>query len=383
MAVIISYIILLLFFSKKEPAIFKPALISSALLVFFHVLFFIEFQYGTIDYFISDERVYLNIGSSNQLNDDAIKDRVLWFYLTEFVERTDFTGGLFSKLISLPLVPVLIYLVFKISGTNKSLYVFLFLPYILFIMQTALRDSMILVLSVSFIYVSFNRERKFLIFGGVLLLFIFALRPFYIPLLLTAFIMTKYFLETDELDFRAKLFKALKYLLISIVISLVIYLAFKSKFDQYLRNISYYYEFGLNIDDEKTTVTPSFSLNYILYSFVRFVFTPLPTSLIDRMLTGTVTQFGYVDDFIRMINQSFLFLMLFYIISRPNALYAYFKSLVYSSREFCLLFFIFINTIVYSFYYAGGGHSRLKIAVFLGVFIIFNGVMKFNVKKEK
>lgn len=382
MIIPLLFILSLICFSKKEKKVLLPSILSALALLVFHCLFLIEHGLGEISYFISDEQVYLNLEGANKLNEDAVQDRYLWFLITGFISHFDITGGLFSKLISLPLIPVIIYLIYRISGDDRALLVFAFLPYFLFIMQTALRDSLIITITLYFIYLINKPLKNSIIYLLLLLILVFLLRPFYLALLLVSVVLSFYVVNSAGKSIQIKLKEGLIYLLFGLIISLVVYLVFQDKFDQYIRTLTYYYEFGITLDEEKTSVKPSFSIQYIIYAVVRFVFTPLPYSLFERIMSGGVTQFGYVDDFIRMINQVSVVLMISYIIVNFRMIPSYFRVLYKDVVQLSFLIFVTLNTFVYSLYYAGGGHSRLKIILFLGLLIFSLGVSQIKCQKK-
>lgn len=382
MITILFFLVTLVFFTKKDKKILLPSIISALALFIFHTFFLIEYHIGGISYFISDEQVYLNLEGAHKLNESAIKDRYLWFLLTGFISESDFTGGLFNKLISLPLIPAVIYFFKKITNDHRAVYLFAFLPYFLFIMQTALRDGLIVTISLAFIYLTSKKLKKTIFYLSILLILIFLLRPFYLALLLSSTFISYYIVNNVGESFVIKLRSGLLHLILITLVAIATYFIFKGKFDQYIRTLMYYYEFGLILDEGKSTVTPSFSLHYFFYAVVRFIFTPLPSSLLERIMSGDVTQFGYVDDIVRMINQIIVLSIIFYIIFNFRFVPGYLRELTRNFTQLSFLIFVALNTIIYSLYYAGGGHSRLKIVLFLGLLVFSLGVNRVKCQKK-
>lgn len=381
MIIIPIYLLSLIYFGRKEPITFFYSILSTVLLLILHSIFVFESGFGHISYFISDEQVYLGLDNVHQLSEGAKNDRWLWFFLTQLVSNTDPTGGLFSKLISLPLIPMILFLFYRIVGDKLALIVFFIMPYSLYIMQTALRDSFIVALALSFIFLSGKPIKDNVIYLIVLIAAIFLLRPFFVVLLILSSILAHYIVSLYYSSLSQKLITSVKYILISLLTIIIVYLLFKSKLDQYLRNITYFYEHGLLIDSDKTAIQPSLSFDYFSYSIIRYVFTPFPSSLIERILSSDVTQFGYLDDLVRVFNQASLLFLLMYLIIRFKSVIFFFKKLPMEPVKLTFIIFVFLNSILYSLYYAGGGHSRLKVFLFLGVFMIFVEVKKLNERK--
>ncbi|EGU40416.1 hypothetical protein VISP3789_19798 [Vibrio splendidus ATCC 33789] len=255
------------------------------------------------------------------------------------------------------------------------------MPYSLYIMQTALRDSLIVALALSFIFLIGKQIKKNVIYLIILIAAIFLLRPFFVVLLILSSILAHCIVSLNCSSLSQKLIISAKHVIISLLTIVIVYTLFKTKLDQYLRNITYFYEHGLLIDSEKTAIQPSLSFDYFAYSIIRYILTPFPSSLLERIFSSNVTQFGYLDDIVRAFNQTSLLFLFIYLIIKIKSVIFFFKKLPMEPAKLTFIIFVFLNSILYSLYYAGGGHSRLKVFLFLGVFMIFVEVKKLNERK--
>lgn len=373
----------LVFQLDRTSALFS--IIYAFLIVFIHCIYVAEFHLGNIDYFISDEAVFMQLDNAKALTDIAKKDRILWYQFLNLTQIYDFTGGGFSKLGSFVFLPFLVYLIHRLNSTNYINYLFLlFMPYALYVSQTALRDVLILTVTMLLIYGLANLKRSFVLFFTLVVisaLVIFMLRPFVLGLVLISFFIVSYLNSIRGLSARGKFLKLFTILTISLISAAILYMVFKDKIDQYYRTLIFIQENGLKLDSSKTEVQPGLSAQYFLYSIFRYILTPIPTSLLERIFSGA-TKFGYLDDFIRMLNQTSLYFMYIYIFFNIRLLRPAIKKI--QENSYCYLFLVFavLNSIAYALYYAGGGHSRLKLVFYLACFLIFSTIFHIKMRAK-
>lgn len=363
------------------------SLLYITIVIIISALYALEYQFGNITYFVSDESVFMGVEGTTSLTEIAKSDRLLWFKILEWSSFGDITGGLFSKLVSLICIPILVYLVHCMDRkSNLSYMVFLFCPYVLYISQTALRDVMVFTISLTMLYIlsKYSLKYRYMIAICVLAICISMLRPFYLYIILFSYFLSEYisYIRRSRLD--VKIAKTIFALTLMSMVTFAIYFIFKDKIDQYMRTITYIMEEGSTLDESKTDIEPSFSPTYIGYALVRYALTPIPTALIGKLSDGA-TNFGYVHDIIRIINQSALYIMYFYIVFMFRYIMGALKNIF--DNKYLLSYFIFFsaNSFVYAIYYAGGGHSRLKVALFIFVFLFCDQlrIYKKDVKNKK
>lgn len=375
-----SFSLYIVYLLNKKAAAFS--IIYAAIVVLIHFLYTIEFHYGDIDYFISDEAVFMQLDNAHVLTEIAKGDRILWYKFLEITKWYDFTDGMFSKLSSIVFLPILVYFLHRLEPKNNlNYYCLFFVPYLLYVSQTALRDIFILTMTLSLIYSLVNLKKNIIIFSTLILfstLLILMLRPFLLGVIFSTYVLTRYIVSLRGENINLKIFRTFIFISFFTILSVLFYILLKDKIDQYIRTLVYIQENGLSLDADKTEIKPDFSIQYFLYSVFRYAMTPIPTSLVERLFTG-VTKFGYIDDLFRFFNQTILYAMYFYILVNLNFLKIALKSIRNEMYSFHFLIFSIVNTVVYSLYYAGGGHSRLKLVYYIFIFLIFSKI--YNIKR--
>jgi hypothetical protein len=363
----------LLFVYRIDPKCGKFSFIYMTSVLLIHSLYVFEFHIGNINYFISDETVFMGAEGAHQLTEIAKNERILWFEFLSFTSMGDFTGGLFSKLSSLIFIPLLLLFIKKLNKDSDYIYyVFCFCPYLLFVSQTALRDILILTLVLGLFYFLCNKNLfsfNKLITIVILSLCLFMLRPFYLFTIIFVYYLVTFFYKISNENIFEKIKTLIGTIFIVLISLVLIYISFGDKIDQYIRSITYIFENGISLDDSKSDVKPALNFSYFMYSLARYITTPIPSSLVGRILMEP-TEFGYVDDVIRLINQSLLYVMYTYIIINIHLLSRVFQSIMLNKYTACFTIFTIFNSIIYSLYYAGGGHSRLKLLYFIFIFLI-------------
>ena len=76
-----SFSLYIVYLLNKKAAAFS--IIYAAIVVLIHFLYTIEFHYGDIDYFISDEAVFMQLDNAHVLTEIAKGDRILWYKFLE------------------------------------------------------------------------------------------------------------------------------------------------------------------------------------------------------------------------------------------------------------------------------------------------------------
>lgn len=247
-------------------------------------------------------------------------------------------------------------------------------------MQTALRDVAILYFTLLIIYCwckASNKDLKVVFQVFILLMLLFLLRPFAVFIVVFSIYMFELFSKLKNKPFSDVLSLLFYNILMALLISGLFYFLFQDKIDQYIRTLTYFSENGLWLDESKSSVKPALTFQYFSYAIVRYFSTPLPTSLLERFLMQDVTQFGYLDDVIRFLNQLFYFLMLTWILIKLVWLKLKITT-NWNSSVWVLFVVTLINSVIYALYYAGGGHSRIKLLLFVFVFVVFTCLGKKN-----
>jgi len=123
-----------------------------------------------------------------------------------------------------------------------------------------------------------------------------------------------------------------------------------------------------------------FSFSSFIFSTIRHIFAPIPTSLIFRIISPEIwNEYGLVDDIYRLVHRISLYFIIFYL--SINFL-KIFKIFVNNKPKIIFLFlFSLQNIVLYSLFGAGGGHERVKICSYLIFYFIFAKIIEFNLNQ--
>lgn len=345
-----------------------------ALVIFVFKLF--EVGFNITDYFISDEKTYFNeCGYYIFVKPD---ERFLWYLINFGIQQYDILGVFFIKLINIPIGLLMIRSISK-SFLNKipDVYYVLLLPYWFLIFTLDIRDLLILYVSVELVYTlghySLNEICKILL----LCLLIFLLRPLFLVLIFLIF-STFYFISNKHISFQNKV----KLLLLVLLLVLLFYAIFRTKINTMVNSYFYniVYNFSVGYSDKVASFDEAYkSTGNVFYDFIyncfRFIVTPLPTSLFKRVLFES-NSWGYVDDIVRIINQSIYFYFLFYCVYNIKLSIQILRNM--NNIQKTVMLFLFAHLPIYSFYLFGLVHQRTKLPFQLIFLILF-----FYIREQK
>gem|GEM_PF-2789997 len=311
--------------------------------------------------FYSDEIGYLTGWQRFDIWSDP---RAAWYALNYLLIEYDL-----SSLYALKLVNVALGLLLAVGLRalypqlpNLHLLLIIFLPYLVPLMTSNLRD--LVIFSSSVIAVLSIKNRMYMVASIMILLLLFT-RPLMIPILAGCGVLA-FALKSQHYQLRLKLkvFAAL-----SVFGGLALFLTW-DWIQGYLRYMDHLRVFG---GEHRTvlTETTDVSQTYI-EALLKSIFTPLPTSLAYRLLSGGATDWGYLHDVLRIINQSVYWGMIIYLCQ------SFIRRTKYSVRtllnldiyQIAILLFFISFAIVYSTHLAGVGHQRLKYPFQVAIFII-------------
>ena len=357
-----------------------PVLLLMFISLGFITLFSFEFALGRVEFFNSDEITYTI--NRNVFQDTSLeKTRALWFYLHDFIYWIDGEYGVANKLIALPFLVILLVIIYK-SFDRESIAIYpLFLsPYIIYMSTTALRDVVIITLSFYVIYnFAFNRYKSAhgLLFLAISLLGLSSLRPFTLILiflsLFTAYIVLRRSLTLFE--------RATYFVTISGFSAITASLMLDDLTNyRYRLDVTLFSDNEFNLKSENVTYSPF----NVFWFTLKYLITPLPSSLMERLLDGGHLIYGITDDFVRMVHQTIYFAALIYIFINlklfvTKSLYGY-KFLSNQANMFYRVLLVFTCSwaMIYTLFTEGGAHSRVKVVVTL--FIVISSLLLYKDK---
>lgn len=384
--VILLFVLCYYIFQKKYKYTGIYPLIAVAVPVVMYILFIIEVGLTSLDYFVSDELIY----KSNIQQGVYHLDRYFWVVLNQHLLNIDIFGTVALKLVSIPVLFFTLYMLWSIFFNDKRIFlIVLIIPYIAFIATKNLRDIFILFFIVSIFYCFYKLKNRWLVVFPVLLLFF--TRPFMafiaIGLIIYDLYIKKIFVNYINISILRNKFtiniKLIKYLFIVVALT-YIFLSVpyvNKRLNSYWYYFIYYtagegYEKRLESSEALST-----GYKFLDYSYgaIRYVFAPIPTSLFGRLLKGGTSDWGIIDDLIRLINQIFYYFLLLYVLINIRNIFKKFKLCPAEIRLFTISMLFYLP--LYTFYGFGMGHQRIKIPFQIGVFMFY--IINKNVKLRR
>ena len=115
-------------------------------------------------------------------------------------------------------------------------------------------------------------------------------------------------------------------------------------------------------------------------SMLKYTFSPLPTSLIQRIISGGDSQWSLTDDIARFINQCGYYLLLGYLAIH----YKFLKSILFSFNniQLSIILILFSYMPIYSFYLYGVMHQRLRLPFQVMIFLFAIKIYEYRKNKE-
>jgi len=303
----------------------------------------------------SDELVY-TFDRGELFDFEGKSSRLIWYFLNDSVYAYSGEYGIESKLLPISSLLFLNYILHVSFPTiDKISYAIFLTPYLIFISIMDLRDVLIISLCFSAFYCFIQRKFMFFLVACLLLIF---LRPFVIPLIIIPIMIVSLF--DSRVGFSSRFFTIL---LIGVIFSSLLFLFFE-KANSYIYRFSFLIDGGLNesLQGEQLSLNPSSVVKY----FGKFLFAPLPTSLLERVIVdGGHEVFGAVDDMVRAIGQFLYYILFAYLVCNLKVLFVLSKREIFPPNEIKLLQ-IFITfslawVCIYTLFSLGDAHTRIKL----------------------
>lgn len=376
-------IIFLYVFAKNYPQTGYNPLILYGVAIGVYLIFVIETLIIDIPYFVSDELKYYNLVSNTYA---SYLDRITWYFVNYVLIRFDFLPNIGIKLINIPLLLFLFYQIWNIYKQNNNIFlIILILPYFFFMSIRDMRDIFVLILLVSMVFYLYEKRNLPLFLTFTLLLFFtrnFLVFSFLISVLIIEFGPRLFSFIKDKI-FKISYKRIWSFLGIIFLITIVL-VVFPDVLHKFIslnkRLIWFLTDFhSKRLESVKGISTGNYFFDYLVGA-IRYMLTPIPSSLFLRILKGGI-DYGILDDIFRFLNQTTYYFMLIYIV-------VYFKAVKQSVKEMSkaqklLLLNLFLFVIYYTLYRFGVGHQRVKIPFQLGIAIVFIQTLRFRYLKNR
>jgi len=335
----------------------------------FTFLAFFLFEVGltNVEYLASDEYRFFHL-SEIYLQEE--NDRTLWLYINVLLKNYDLFGEYFIKLLNIPLCVYLIHKVNSIFDIKNKLIVYLLAPYIIVLSISNLRDVLIFISTIHFC-LALEKLKTINIKNLIYLLFsaflLFTLRP------IILFVSIGLYLTVNFKKYFKNIFKKPINIIFIFLIFLSIISYSSAYINQILYNGSYFLTQGLALKSETKGFNQYFYPNNLpltfSYASLRYVFTPMPTSIVERLFSDHFYKHGIISEIVRLFHQLIYFYLLFFMFFNLKKIYRLLKNL--NSLYKLILLNLLVYMPIYTLYAFGGVHQRTKFPFQLALIIIY------------
>lgn len=367
---IITYIIYLRIYDGSW--ILPISIFFFALLLFFS--FVTESYFNTsVDYFVSDELSYWNQSLDHEYNE---LDRYVWNTINLVQKEYDFGGVLSIKIFSILFLMLFLLLLWLNFNKNNNIFVLPFVfPYLTWLSTKNLRDIIILLFIALSIHLWFKKGAvKFFCILPLILLFF--TRPLMSIITIIVLLAITFWPNVKNVfkKYDGRVYFSFRKLAIVISALSAIIVISNIPFVESRIN-SFFLQFKFVIGEGyllHLTLAEGINTGYIITDLivgaVRYVFTPIPTSIFNRFIEGG-TEWGIIDDWLRFLTQTIFYGFLFYSILNYKKIRINFAKLQNSSKS--ILIVLMLHLPIYTLYMFGGGHQRTKIPFQIAIFLLY------------
>ena len=334
--------------------------------------------YGSL--FKSDELYYFEAAHA-QLSWSIEKDksRLLWHLLNHVMVNYDFVfEGWALKIFSVPMCAASVVLIYSQAGRSERVeWIIYLLPYFIWVSTFNFRDTLVLLLTLLFFAASRRANLLCLPALVVIVLLMLFLRPFVAYALLIISGIGYIWSQLRSKRFGRVAIGAIFIFALLGQIGLGIDML-RDPFDEYVRWFDYTSNEGKQdrLDSiEYDYVDPATPVGFA-YALVRFMVTPLPSSIAWRLLHGGGEEWGLVDDLVRFWHQTGLFALFVYMTINARFLLAALLGL--NRHVLMLLLALSLYAPIYAYHLLGVTHSRAKIPVHIAVFLLCLAISEYK-----
>ena len=337
-----------------------------------------------MEFFAGDEIGYIN-AASDKLPSGT--DRFLWYFINNLIINYDISfNGVALKLINIPIAANFLMVLWLIFKDKRVFLISVVLPYFAYTATKDLRDIPVFLFTALTILSFHHRKPIYMVLSLISLGMLFLLRPFaavivFIILLLQLCLLTIKPLKKLSISKRFSQ-KFLILVVIAMIISpFTVPVVRHSIVKHYNWFIYTTFDKGYEMKIEKRVQS---DLRYasgnkvkdFCVAGVRYVVTPIPTSLLERFMKGGSEQWGVVDDLIRIVTQIGYYFLLGYLLINARNIWPVFRQMSVSGRAFILCLLTYWP--IYSYHLYGVTHQRLKLPFQIVIFLIAMGVSEYK-----
>lgn len=381
--------IFLFYYKKyyKETGPSPPLIFFISL--FFLSLFSFECLLRGIEFFESDELLYINAASDKLL---FSPNRFLWFFTNDLIINYDISFNRFVlKLINIPIAASFLIVLWLIFRNKKIFLIPVILPYFAYIATKNIRDIPVWLFTALSILLFHHRKPIYMVLSLISVSMLFLLRPFaavivFIILLSQICLLAAKPLRRLALSKRVSKKIVILTTIVLIVSPFILPVVQKSIVKHYnwliYTTVAKGYEMKIasRVQNDPRYASENRIRDFCLAS-VRYAVTPIPTSIFGRIVSGGGTeQWGMVDDLIRFVNQIGYYVLLGYLMLNVRFILPVFRQMSAMERAFILCFLTYWP--IYSFHLYGVTHQRLKLPLQIAIFLVVISVSKYKSNKR-
>ena len=383
----ILFLILSFSFFLAYIGIYKKAgllpLIGYFLPLLILILFLFECKFQNVALLNSDELGFVLRSQGYDPWHD--QNRLLWYIINYvIVEYDNLLGEIGLKLINIPISATLLIVLWHIFEKDNKIFLLpIFLPYFSQLAVLNLRDTLIFFLTASAIATFSLQNLKAVLLSVTCVISLLFLRPMQAAILLFLFLSSiLYFLVWTRRAIPKRSKSVLTILAFFAVIVIILpqlsaRMSYLLTWSQYLfaEDQSFYIQRAL-MNSGYTTGNLSHDLPLFA---VRYLFTPLASSVWKFLLEGHFYEWGMLEVFLRFVNQLNYYALGLYLFLNIPYLPGVLRSLNQKQSMVLLIFFSYFP--IYALYLFGQGHLRTKVPFQIIVFILSLLIWRYKSKR--
>ena len=339
--------------------------------ILYLIIFLFEVGLTDIMYLTSDGYRYFHLAEVYLAEDP---DRTVWISINYFLNKYDLFGEFFCKIINIPFCVYLLHKINSIFDIRNKFILFFLAPFIIVLSVSNLRDLLILIATIH-LCIGLNnlktKTQRNLIYLFVSALFLYNLRPILLFASLVIFLIVnyKYYIKNK-----------INLILVIILLSSTFYLS-SEYIDRIIYNGTYFFAEGIveraGINDFEYFYPDNLPLTFS-YASLRYILTPMPTSIIERLFSDYSHKYGNFSEIIRLFHQIIYYFVLIFTFFNWRKIWSFLKKLNSLYKLILLNFLVYMP--IYSVYAFGGVHQRTKFPFQLALIIIYIVYRQFKKK---
>ncbi|TAI47541.1 hypothetical protein [Flagellimonas allohymeniacidonis] len=240
-----------------------------------------------------------------------------------------------------------------------------------------LRDLLIWLLAILIIRNYNKREINWYVFAVFCSIALYMLRPFMLATVWLAVIFFEIGPFIKNLITKINVKRIASFLVFVLALGIVVFFASPTigkKIRSYQYNATYLvtkgYEERAKQRRADGVIDASNMPKAIFMSHVRYVLTPMPHAIVERMFSSELsTEYGITSEALRLYTQLVYYFILIWLLFNLRTVYRSLRILVFEQKAFLLWLLAFLP--IYSIAHFGGSHQRLKLPFQLLLLILF------------